>query len=152
MKRHKRYLLAVLALTVAGTVAFLWPRPRVTKESYERIKLGMTRREVEAVVGGPPGDYTGGPTLPADPEGALAEGVFQSDVTHVHLAEGVLQGDVSFHPSTGRWDGDGAAVVVQFSTAGRVTSKFYHPSKRLEQTPLANLWCRLRREWRRLFP
>ena len=36
----------------------LWPRPdRITRENYERIRVGMSSAEVEAILGGPPGDY-----------------------------------------------------------------------------------------------
>jgi hypothetical protein len=30
----------------------------IDREHYDRIKLGMSRAEVEAVLGGPPGDFT----------------------------------------------------------------------------------------------
>jgi hypothetical protein len=35
---------------------------RVTQETYSRITRGMSLKEISAVVGGPPGDYTTGPT------------------------------------------------------------------------------------------
>ncbi len=59
MRRHKWKLLAVAGLALASVAAFaLWPRPnRFTREDYDRIHKGMTRAEVEAILG-PPGDYT----------------------------------------------------------------------------------------------
>jgi hypothetical protein len=59
MRRRKlRWVLAglaVLLLAVGGFV--LWPRPnRVARENFDRIREGMTRAEVEAILG-PPGDY-----------------------------------------------------------------------------------------------
>jgi hypothetical protein len=63
-----RWLLAVLAVSVlvllAGTA---WPiifpagNPRLTRQNFDRIKEGMRREEVEAILG-PPGDYRTAPT------------------------------------------------------------------------------------------
>jgi hypothetical protein len=50
--------LAGLAVVVAAGAWLLWPRQdRITPENLDRIELGMTRAEVEAILGGPPGDY-----------------------------------------------------------------------------------------------
>jgi hypothetical protein len=43
-------------------VFFLPTNPHITQVNFERIKKGMTRREVEAILG-PPGDYRSGPTV-----------------------------------------------------------------------------------------
>jgi hypothetical protein len=52
--------LAGLAVMVAAGVGALWPRPsRVTGENFDRIEKGMSRAEIEAVLG-PPGDYRTG--------------------------------------------------------------------------------------------
>jgi hypothetical protein len=54
-----------LVLLVAGYGA-LWltgPRHRINERSFERIQLGMTEKEVEAILGGPAGDYTTGPVF-----------------------------------------------------------------------------------------
>lgn len=54
----------VLTLVTAFATIF-WPRgPRPCKETFERLREGMTKQEVYATVGGPPGDYSGGATLP----------------------------------------------------------------------------------------
>src|SRR5262245_14338544 len=50
--------LAGLAVTVPVAAWLLWPgQDEITPENYERIKAGMSRAEVEAILGGPPGDY-----------------------------------------------------------------------------------------------
>src|SRR5258708_730719 len=56
-------VLAVGLIALVGVAAFVaWPRPdRVTRENFDRIKVGMSRTEVEAILG-PQGDYTTGPT------------------------------------------------------------------------------------------
>jgi hypothetical protein len=54
-------MVLILALAGAAAVA-LWPRSsRVTRENFERIRKGMSRGEVEAILG-TPGDYRTFPT------------------------------------------------------------------------------------------
>ena len=63
---NKRRLLTlmtigVLALLACAALLFLLPKPiDVTEASCGRIQPGMTRTEVEAILGGPPGDYETG--------------------------------------------------------------------------------------------
>src|SRR5262245_61422188 len=63
MTRRRLIALAVgvFALPI-GWLAwqFLKPEPVITWERAELIQPGMTRSEVDAIVGVPPGDYTGG--------------------------------------------------------------------------------------------
>ncbi len=47
-------------MTPAGGVWVLWPRTAITLENYERVHDGMTRAEVETILGGPPRDETDG--------------------------------------------------------------------------------------------
>jgi outer membrane protein assembly factor BamE (lipoprotein component of BamABCDE complex) len=61
--RHKRLLLLVLT-TLAGTAVFLavwWSASAhaITPENVARIKPGMTRAELVALMGAPPGSYDG---------------------------------------------------------------------------------------------
>jgi hypothetical protein len=50
-------VLAGLAVVVAAGAVVLWPRlpSRITRENFDRLKKGMSRAEVEAILG-PPGD------------------------------------------------------------------------------------------------
>jgi hypothetical protein len=52
------------------TLYFTWwlgkPRPDINRANFERIKKGMTLREVEAIIGAPAGDYTTEPTSIVD--------------------------------------------------------------------------------------
>jgi hypothetical protein len=36
-----------------GAVLFLWPRDRITAASLEKIRVGMSEKEVEDILGGP---------------------------------------------------------------------------------------------------
>jgi hypothetical protein len=58
MRRRKLFLMLVglTGVVAAGVVALRPNTDRITTENYERIEIGMTRRQVEAILG-PPGDY-----------------------------------------------------------------------------------------------
>jgi hypothetical protein len=48
----------VVVLAVAGAlVVYFQPQPRIDKETLDRITPGMTEKEVENLIGAPPGRY-----------------------------------------------------------------------------------------------
>jgi hypothetical protein len=55
MKRKLKWLAIVLAVLLLGfgTALWLWPRDRITVESWKQIRLGMTEKEVENILGSP---------------------------------------------------------------------------------------------------
>jgi len=55
MKRKLKWLAIVLAVSLLGfgTALLLWPRDRITKASWEKIRIGMTEEEVAEILGGP---------------------------------------------------------------------------------------------------
>jgi hypothetical protein len=61
-KRTQLCLVTVAVLFVLGFATVLLraqhPRPGITRENFDRIQKGMTRAEVEEILGGPPGTYT----------------------------------------------------------------------------------------------
>ncbi len=60
-KRHVICLLSffLLAVAAATTLWFLFPHePRFTEEQCDLLSSGMTKEEVIALLGCPPGDYT----------------------------------------------------------------------------------------------
>jgi hypothetical protein len=58
-------LLAVIAYT-ARPIFFPPANHHITQENYDRLREGMKREEVEAILG-PPGDYRTIPTEPVEP-------------------------------------------------------------------------------------
>jgi hypothetical protein len=60
-RRTRRRLLLTLAVTLTAVVLgawLLWPSPSaITEENYDRLRPGMTLEEVEALLGGPAGNY-----------------------------------------------------------------------------------------------
>ena len=55
MKRKLKWLAIVLAVSLLGfgTALLLWPRDRITAESWQKIRIGMTEDEVMEILGGP---------------------------------------------------------------------------------------------------
>jgi hypothetical protein len=54
MKRKLKWLAIVLAVSLLGfgTALLLWPRDRITAESWQKIRIGMTEDEVAEILGG----------------------------------------------------------------------------------------------------
>ncbi len=64
--RRRWFILGLAVLVAVVMVIGALPRPErplVSREQFQKIEDGMTRAEVEAIIGGPPGDYTPGPHL-----------------------------------------------------------------------------------------
>src|SRR5262245_3720076 len=53
MKRKLKWLAIVLAVSLLGfgTALLLWPRDRITEESFDKIRIGMTEDEVAEILG-----------------------------------------------------------------------------------------------------
>jgi hypothetical protein len=57
-------LFAVALILFGAAFPALFPGPsKVIKAAFGKIEEGMSQAEVEALLGGPPGDYTTGPTF-----------------------------------------------------------------------------------------
>ena len=61
MKRKLKWLAIVLTVLLLGfgTALLLWPRDRITVESWQKIRIGMTEDEVVDILGGPGMTYEG---------------------------------------------------------------------------------------------
>jgi hypothetical protein len=124
--------LAGLALVAAGTFV-LWPRTdRITRKNFDRIEKGMSRVQVESILG-PPGDYRTGP--------------------------GAIDWIPEFGPVTGNtiwgegrcWWADTLLIVVAFDESGSAYRYWCFDEKRSQQSPLENFLWRAKRLWRRWF-
>jgi hypothetical protein len=143
-------VLAGLAVVlVAGGAFVAWPRPdRVTQENFDRISEGMSRAEVEAILG-PAGDYRTGPTTnpaKASPYGGFYSGTWirwdkMSDAEKQEYAARV----------TRSWQSDQMTILVGFDSKG-VADMQRTNMRKDHQSFLDNLLWRAKRQWRNWFP
>jgi hypothetical protein len=141
--RRRRLLvgLAGLAVVVAAGVVVLWPYRTFQGDwpTYCKIETGMTRVEVEAVFGVPPGDYR-------TKENYLSLSPPPTDTmfrTRVWPPPGSVAEE---------WEGDAGKSLVAFDPAGRVVATWYMAYMPREQTRLEAIVWRVNRQWHRWFP
>jgi hypothetical protein len=116
---------SVMTLLIGGTLALLLRKPiRISEASCHRIQPGMTQREVEVILGAPPGDYeTGRRGIMLDLYG-----------NGVLMQEGRRE----------EWGGDDGIIQVGFGPDGTVLWKRFVPAGRkwtvIEQWLGRSLW------------
>jgi hypothetical protein len=135
MKRKLKWLAIVFAVSLLGfgMALLLWPRDRITEESYQRIRIGMVQKEVEGMLGMPRihvKDFWFGYWLPLKKKG-------------VHLAgwEWLEQGEPVEDDAT-YWIGGNGLMGIEFDNDGRVVGKKFHRVESSQQTFLDRL-----RDW-----
>jgi hypothetical protein len=99
----------------------------IDQEHYDRIKLGMSRAEVEAVLGGPPGDFA---------TEDVSYGVTDSDLA-------IFKGPYEY------WAGNDGDIWVAFDEQGDVRRRAFGDAVSTPKTPpwLPYLRAWLRRVW-----
>ena len=136
MRRRKLLVLTGLAVVVAAGMVVVWPEPpslvRVTMENCNLIRLGMTRAEVEAILG-PPGDYRSHPTEGFPPRGP-------NPVTS----------GASF--TCLQWQGDTIDIQICVTPNGDMLEMKAMSSQPAKLGPLDPLRWYAKRVWRRCFP
>jgi hypothetical protein len=160
MRRRKLLVaLAALAVVAAGVVV-LWPQPqpssRITRENFDRIKVGMSRTEVEAILG-PPGDYR---TRLGETDGTdvIGSPPWQPDWVDYGPAIATWQPLVSDtgeraipETSAGVWICDSMEItILSTDDSGRVYAAEAYA--RRSAGALDNLLWRFKRQWHRWFP
>jgi hypothetical protein len=145
--RGRKLLVVVLAVLVAVGAFVLWPRPdRITRENCERIREGMSLAEVEAILGGPPGDYRTVLTQ-WDSNG-------EAYLSHPPVYDPGCAGNPSVPipvSEPAMWEGNTGIAFVDFSTQG-AESPTFHKTCEVPQSRLDNLLWRAKRQWRKWFP
>ena len=108
MSKRKRRLVGQAALASLGALGLalwlLWPRTAINQTNYERIRVGTTLAEVEAVLGGPAGNYASRPV-----------------------------GEISIPPFEGSdrsesWLSDEHEILVRLDANDRVTAAYLFPT------------------------
>jgi hypothetical protein len=127
-------LLTALALLICYVL--MWPYWQFTKVRYHCIMKGMSPTQVSIIMGGPPGDYTSGPTHPpADGRGVDERWLAKSGSYYLR-----------------KWDTDTGLLIVQFGDKDDVTLKRFEPRERLPQTFIESLRWRWDRWYYTNFP
>jgi hypothetical protein len=134
MRRRKLIAAVGLAVLVAVGAFVLCPRQdRITLDDFIRINYGISRAEVEAILG-PPGNYT-----TAYVSYRNGQGSFHSPPVGNNAADG-------------KWWTNAAAVSVEYDESGHLTRKMFAPADQSDLNSFDNLLWRAKRLWRRWFP
>jgi hypothetical protein len=133
-------LAAVVAVAVYAAVWLLQPISPINPHNAAKILTGMTRAEVEAVLGGPSREESTGPLAALETDDraasdALVASFFVRSVSQSSLAR------------YGFWASDAAMVSVWFDPAGHVSRLESLAVRRRPETPLEVI----RRWWRSVF-
>jgi hypothetical protein len=144
--RGRKLLVVLAGLMLVGVAVFcLTPgRVDITHRNSEQIRRGMSRAEIQTIIGGPPGDYSTGPTTPV-PRGLLQYPAADEEPFFVTRALRATE-------LTERWQDDGSRLTVSFDQSGHALEARHESLGRLELRPLDNLLWRAKRQWRRWFP
>jgi hypothetical protein len=144
MQRRKlRWVLAGLAVLLLVAGAFvLWPQPeRITLENFYRIREGMSRDEVVAILG-PPGDHSTRPVYTPGPDSGRPDPVIRRK----------FYSDPDPEKSRESWIGDSGCIVVLSGGHRGPRLVVFAPVSGPQQSRLENLLWRAKRQWRRWFP
>ncbi len=120
---NRKVLGVLVGLTLA---AFGSHPPQLTRENFDRVKTGMTRAEVDAILG-PAGDYSTVPHIVLEPPGP--------------------------GPDYVGWITDKQDILIGFDrTTGRVQDKQFTPIDDCRDEVLDDILWRAERLWREWFP
>jgi outer membrane protein assembly factor BamE (lipoprotein component of BamABCDE complex) len=142
MRRRKlRWVLALAGLIAAGMVMSGCQPSRLTIENCDRIREGMTRAEVEAIVGVPPGDYR---LRPPEDE--------QIDSNSTASFQKMQSSTRSFGETLERWRNDQVLLMVVFDSEGKVNHEIHGKPATSDAGPFESFLWRVKRHWQRWFP
>ena len=97
MRQRMLLMLGLLVcLGIGGLVLWSWvtaPAHRIDRRTFLRIRLGMKKQEVYDLVGGPPGNFSTGPTIcvdgsvehAVDPAAAAKVETWECDTDSIHV-------------------------------------------------------------------
>jgi hypothetical protein len=89
---------------------------QITYENYQRIRAGMTRTEVEALLGCRPGDYSGGPLVT------------------------VSGGNCWWEDSDSRWIGNDGIIIIRFKDNNTVANHIFSQDPMKAFVPACSFW------------
>jgi hypothetical protein len=119
--------------SVVSAVVLCEGTPRATEENFDRIRDGMTRAEVEAILG-PPGDYHTEPVPFPGPCGFRLISI------------------VKEMENKSCWKTDACYGSVTYGDAGRVENADYMASRWANESRFHSFRRLVERQWRKWFP
>jgi hypothetical protein len=134
-----------IVVTIVIVLTLLPPtqHSRISRENALRITEGMTKAEVEDILG-PPGDYTTAPT-----RWSVFSPDFEFSRRTLDPVKARFLGTDFSHPAI--WSSDTDHVEVVYCDSAAVIVR-YVTCERLPQSILDSLLWRAKRQWRRWFP
>jgi hypothetical protein len=137
--RKRKLLVMLVGLAVLAAGAFvLWRPGRIARENFFLMRVGMTKAEVEALLGAEKNQTTGEIEFEQD-----------GDASAEVLGEPPPPYDLEYNVS---WSGDWTFIQVHFDPAGNVTGARCNKAKPIDRGPFGNIVWRAKRQWRRWFP
>jgi hypothetical protein len=113
MTNRRIQLVALVAISIFLVIlpkVSLRPVPcavHLQRETCEKLDKGMTRQQIEAILGGPPGDYT---TRPDIGYGQFTLGMVSNEIQQGNVTEFAWRTDD--YEITVRFDGNGRAIAI----------------------------------------
>jgi hypothetical protein len=127
---------AVAVLLLLEAIAFWPPSSRIRTENYASA-YGMTLSHVEALLGGPPGDYR-----------TIRPGVEHKD-SDLRIMKDAFRNSAR---AIEFWQCDDALVWVSFNEKGQADNVGRFPMPTPTAGAIDNLFWRAKRAWHRWFP
>jgi hypothetical protein len=126
---------AAMVLLAAGWL--LWPRTAITRENVAKIQQGMTRAEVEAILGGPPRNESSAPLDLDEPDEGLPDLIRQARLRQ--WMDCMLENVVDLERQRAMWRSNQVEVYIGWSATGTVESCESFPMRRATEGPLERL-------------
>jgi hypothetical protein len=127
---------SITTTITAAALVLLHPRsPRIDQDHFDRIAVGMAKPEVDAILGGPPGDYT-------DRRFVWSPKYWYLEGTETDLERWFTE----------EWLDDSGAILVLFDKDHRVRQKWFCPAETCMMIDLstAQRFQRLSERWFRI--
>lgn len=112
---------SVLFLLCGGGLLLAWPSDRITPEGYRQVQLGMTRADVEGILG----------ETDASRDDATVEFILHCVASSSHGdRDDLSEGDSSKGGDMRLWHGDTGIIWISMDANGLVAWKCFHPIAR----------------------
>jgi hypothetical protein len=136
-RRLLMFALPVVAALVVG-MWLLWPRTVITRDTFDKVQVGMNLAEVEAVLGGPERNESTGPLM--GDSGNDEHDYLQAYIWRVRVFDTMPRTENPY-PAVKWWTSDVLMVRVDFDENGQVAARECLPMRRVHE----GLFERLRR-------